>query len=149
DKKGNFYVFGGWGIDSRNQYGFLNDLWRYNPSTNNWAWLSGADTITAPGIWGTKCLASPYNTPSARYENRAYWTDKAGNFWTFGGGYTSHFDSTWNDLWKYCVNTNQWIWVTGDTTANPISYSWGIKGISSPSNRPNGRAGATSWTNKA
>jgi hypothetical protein len=36
----------------------LNDLWEYNPSTSEWAWMSGSKTINEntygnPGIYGT------------------------------------------------------------------------------------------------
>ncbi len=49
-----------------------------------------------------------------------------------------------NDLWKYCVSSNQWTWESGDTIQNPLG-NWGTLGVTSPSNKPNGRDGAVGW----
>jgi hypothetical protein len=40
DNQGNFWLFGGDGIDSAGTGGSLNDLWEFNPSTREWAWMS-------------------------------------------------------------------------------------------------------------
>jgi len=37
---GKFWVFGGYGYGG-NYNGYLNDLWRYDPVTNQWTWISG------------------------------------------------------------------------------------------------------------
>jgi hypothetical protein len=104
--------------------------------------MSGDTISDATGSYGTKCLTAPTNNPSARYENRAAWTDTNGNLWFFGGLNVFNFK---NDLWMYCMFTNQWIWVSGDSTSNPFG-NWGTIGISSPANKPNGRFGAVGWT---
>ena len=64
----------------------------------------------------------------------------------FGGtsGNGTH-PSEYNDLWCYCILTNQWIWVQGDNTTNAAG-NWGALGISSPANKPNGRGGTIGWT---
>jgi hypothetical protein len=33
DTKGNLWLFGGDGIDFGNKWGYLNDLWKFNPTT--------------------------------------------------------------------------------------------------------------------
>lgn len=43
DSKGNFWLFGGFGVVSGTPDGFLNDVWRYSPSSNEWAWMGGAN----------------------------------------------------------------------------------------------------------
>src|SRR5687768_8525296 len=40
DAQGNLWMFGGEGIDS-SAFGLLNDLWKYNISTNEWTWMHG------------------------------------------------------------------------------------------------------------
>jgi len=138
DNNGNLWLFGGDDYYYGNSY---NDMWRYNPVSNNWAWIGGSNTVNSTGNYGTKCITSATNVPSARYENRARWTDANGNFWLFGG-YSSGFI---NDLWMYCLALGQWTWEGGDATINS-SGSWGTKGVSSPTNKPNCRNGSVSWS---
>ena len=38
DNFGNLWLFGGFGYDVNGNQGYLNDLWRYNPTTNIWTW---------------------------------------------------------------------------------------------------------------
>jgi hypothetical protein len=61
DKKGNFWIFGGNG---------LNDLWEYKPTNNEWALISGVVTLPAsaptpfsPGSYGTFGTPAAGNTP--------------------------------------------------------------------------------------
>lgn len=42
DKDGNFWLFGGAGLDSTETFGFLNDLWEFDPSTGEWRWFREA-----------------------------------------------------------------------------------------------------------
>jgi len=140
DNNGNFWLFGGGDYN----FQYLNDLWRYNPVTNNWTWMSGSNIPFANSVFGTKCVTDSANLPGSRAENRAAWTDVNGNFWMFGGILTG---SGLNDLWMYCVATNQWTWTGGDTIFNSPG-SWGTKGVSNPSNRPSARDGAISWSDQ-
>jgi PKD repeat protein len=133
------WLFGGGASFNGNK----NDLWRYNPLTNNWTWISGTNILNSPGSYGTKCIADSSNVPPSRFENRACWYDKNGNFWFFGGTASTYY----NDLWKYCRAENIWIWVSGSNTNNTAG-NWGTKGVSSPTNIPNGRMGSVGWQNK-
>src|SRR5204863_2194213 len=51
----------------------------------------------------------------------------------------------WSDLWKYCVASNEWIWINGDQVSGAPG-NWGLMGVSSPLNKPNGRIGAVAWS---
>ncbi|MFI5217957.1 MAG: kelch repeat-containing protein [Bacteroidia bacterium] len=140
DDIGNFWLFNGW------EYGTSkSDMWRFNPITNNWAWMGGDTIINFNGIYGTQCVASTNNVPPVRIESRAVWKDLGGNFW-FYGGYTLF---PLNDLWKYCLSTQQWTWISGDSTFSfPfVTNDWGMLGVSSPSNKPLPKGGALGWTN--
>jgi hypothetical protein len=145
DNNGHFWFFGG----NTSLTGALShdDLWKYNPFTNNWTWMGGSASTNTPGNYGVKCHASPTNWPASRFENRAVATDEYGNFWMFGGAKNIAIGVTRNDLWMYDVSINQWIWVSGDNVLNP-SGSWGNKGVSSINNKPNGRMGAIMWSDK-
>ena len=49
-----------------------------------WTWISGNNTINAPGIYGTKGIPSPSNYPGAKYSAVGV-IDSSGSFWLFGG----------------------------------------------------------------
>jgi hypothetical protein len=138
DEAGNFWVFGG-----NNNSGAVNDLWRYNPLTNNWTWMNGSNYINAPSDYGNQCITTQTNIPGRRYENRIAWTDDNWNFWTFGGTYPGPM----NDLWLYCTSINQWVWVSNDT-GSTTTCNWGVKGVPSPTNKPGSRWGGISWFNQ-
>ena len=144
DTTGDFWLFGGWGIDSTGTYGFFNDLWKY--SGDRWTWMSGPNLINQPGTYGTQGTVAAGNIPGARAY--AAWTDASGNVWLFGG---KGLDSTgaWgflNDLWKY--SGGQWTWMSGSNLVNqPGSY--GTQGTPAPSNVPASRNGGVAWSDAA
>jgi hypothetical protein len=140
DNSGNLWFFGGEDFYVSD----FNDMWRFNPSTNNWAWMQGSSTPGAPPSYSTTCNTDVLNNPGTRYENRMVWTDIAGNFWTFGGNAGSAVTNYTNDLWMYCTATNLWTWISGDNIPNPPG-NWGTLGVSSPLNKPDGRMGCVGW----
>jgi hypothetical protein len=62
----------------------LNDLWKFNPSLNEWTWVGGPDISDQPGEYGTEGVAAPSNLPPPR-ESAISLVDSEGNFWLFGG----------------------------------------------------------------
>jgi N-acetylneuraminic acid mutarotase len=103
DSGGHLWLFGGFGVDSTNAMGYLNDLWQFNPGAGTWEWVSGADTVNAVGVYGTQGTASATNVPTARYGADS-WIDATGNLWLFGGTGNQPPDGTtpyFNDLWEY------------------------------------------------
>lgn len=84
DKDGNFWLFGGIGRGESNSRGRLNDLWKFNPSNNQWTWIGGNKTVNNTGIYGERGIASAENLPGAR-EDAVTWVDAQGNLWLFGG----------------------------------------------------------------
>ena len=54
DSTGNFWLFGGYGLDSIGTENYLNDLWRYDPDNDMWTWMSGSDIAEQSGTYGTK-----------------------------------------------------------------------------------------------
>ena len=65
DAQGNFWMFGGGGY-TNSTYGNLNDLWKYNPTTNQWTWISGDKTPNQGSVYGIKGVADASNKPGAR-----------------------------------------------------------------------------------
>ncbi len=149
DKKGNAWIFGGFGTDSSGNAGLLNDLWKWDGT--NWTWLSGSKLINQIGNYGTQGIAGGTNTPGAR-QNGCGFIGKDGNFWLFGGNVMGKFGypSNLNDLWKW--DGVYWTFIKGGTndTSGLKNYlaNYGAKGVASATNNPPGRSAETSWTDK-
>jgi N-acetylneuraminic acid mutarotase len=169
DSSNNLWLFGGIGYDSNGCVGYLNDLWKFDPSKNQWTWVSGTSLIipkapiigttgTNPGqgfacggtwgSYGTIGVAAAGSVPGGR-SGASGWIDSSGNLWVFGGvGYDSYgFLNPMNDLWEFNPSTSEWTWVTGsDLTGQmavgPTCGSWGTPAT----NSPGGDGYATSWT---
>ena len=141
DAAGNFWLFGGRGYDAAGNFGYLNDLWKYNPTTAQWMWVSGDNTRNNSGVYGTKGTAAAANKPGGRY-SQSGWEDASGFVWIFGGyGYDATGALGYqNDLWKYNTATGQWTWVSGDNTRNNAGV-YGTKGTAAAANKPGGRYG--------
>lgn len=145
DDNGKLWLFGGTGFPGSPSSGMLNDLWFFDPVSNNWAWVKGDNGNNNVGIYGTKGVSAATNKPGSRY----YLTgekDKYGNMWMFGGnGFCSSSSGYLNDLWKYNSISNEWTWVSGDNAINQPGV-WGIKGVPNPSNKPSSRYNSMIWT---
>ena len=140
DLQGNLWFFGGSSISGK-----MNDLWKYDPSSNMWTWMKGDTTADAPGIYGTQGIAASTNKPGAR-DAAFTWTDASGNLWLFGGyGWATNGEAELNDLWKYDPSTNMWTWIKGDSILIN-SGIYGTQGIASALNRRPPRAGGVTWT---
>jgi N-acetylneuraminic acid mutarotase len=102
DGAGNLWLFGGHGIDSSGTVGFLNDLWKYSPSTGQWTWMSGSSLSDAPGVFGAKGTASVKYMPGARHFANA-WIDSSGDLWLYGGFGVAGNGAvgSLNDMWRF------------------------------------------------
>jgi Galactose oxidase, central domain len=155
DAAGNFWLFGGYGLDSTGTYGgWLNDLWKYDTTAGEWTWMSGSNTTYASSTFGTLGTAATGNTPGARYL-AVSWTDSAGNFWLFGGygesnggGESDENSGILNDLWKYNPTTNLWTWMGGSQAAN-MSGVYGTQNVAAAANIPGAREESISWVDKS
>jgi N-acetylneuraminic acid mutarotase len=143
DGSGNLWLFGGIGWTAT-EAGMLNDLWRYNPTTNMWTWMTGSSTFDAGGV-GIEGIPAAGNTPGAR-ERAASWSDKGGNLWLYGGEMLG--GGILSDLWEFNPSTNMWTWVGGSTVSGNAGV-YGTQGIASVSNTPGARSDAVSWTDNA
>ena len=174
DRQGNLWLFGGYGSDSAGILGYLNDLWKFNPSTGQWAWMGGTDRAshyaadTTPtncsnstnpcitGVYGTLQVPAAGNVPGAR-SSGVNWTDSQGNFWLFGGNGTDSagISGELNDVWKFNPGTNQWAWMGGSNIVS-CAYSiacgepgtYGTSQTPALGNIPSGRTNAVGWTDR-
>ncbi len=106
DMDGNLWLFGGLGYSGFGS-GYLNDLWRFNITSKEWAWMSGNKTTNQNGVYGTKGVPDKANYPGARYFSVS-WTGTDGNLWLFGGhAYDDLGDFGWlNDLWRFKLGSS-------------------------------------------
>jgi hypothetical protein len=142
DSGGNLWLLGGQEYDG----GEFNDLWEYTPSTGEWAWMGGSNTLNQPGVYGTKGVPAAGNVPGARDQAVAS-TDSSGNVWLFGGRQGDNYADL-NDLWRYAPSTGEWTWMSGgDSADQPPVY--GTLGVPAAGNVPGGRYLAVSWTDSS
>ncbi len=150
DANGNLWLFGGNGIDSNGNSGYLNDLWMFNTATGQWTWMSGSSTITAdsgpPGTYGTLGTTSAANMPGGR-SGASAWSDSYGRFWMFGGYGSDSAGNLGNlgDLWMFHQSLNEWTWMGGSNTINP-SGTYGTLGVPAPANGPGSRCTSATWS---
>jgi kumamolisin len=158
DSSGNFWLFGGGGVDTGNDdfVESLNDLWEFNPTSNQWAWMSGGNTFDNPGVYGCDYAADcppAANVPGARTAASG-WKDAAGNLWLFGGNGESQIGAgDLNDLWVFSPSTSLWTWMGGTRQlVCPDSFCYappgvyGTLGTAAGSNLPEGGQNASAWT---
>jgi len=147
DAAGNFWLFGGHGIDGTGASGYLNDLWKYNPLTGLWTWVGGENTVTETnGTFGSIGVPGPGNWPGSRDSRTLSWKDETGNFWLFGGyKVMGGANQALSDLWKYDPGTSMWTWVSGSQTANTAAV-FGTLGVPAAANTPGGKHSSVGWS---
>jgi len=152
DASGNFWLFGGNGLDSTGKGGYLNDLWKFDPQLGTygeWTWMGGSSTGNQSGVYGTLITTASANIPSGRSE-AVSWSDTSGNLWLFGG-YGNDSTGTvrsLNDLWEFdpsLGSNGEWTWMGGSSTGNQ-SGVYGTLGKAASTNIPGGRQNTVSWT---
>jgi N-acetylneuraminic acid mutarotase len=165
DRSGHFWLFGGLGFDAVGSWGELNDLWEFDLSTREWAWMDGSSSLGnkdgLPGVYGILGTPAAGNVPGSR-TSAASWTDSNGHLRLFGGaGYDADGNGgELNDFWNFNPSTNEWTWMGGSNTAgNTCDLSlndvcaqpgvYGTLGTPAARNIPGGRYAATSWTDSS
>jgi hypothetical protein len=137
DSLNNLWLFGGVGGS------FLNDLWRYSITSNEWTWISGSNLPNAVSIYGIKGIPNAANCPGAR-KSYSKWKDQAENFWMMGG---LEGAGIWKeDVWKFDPGINQWTWIAGtNTNGDPGVYqtTCTLDSINRPSSRLENRSSVT------
>ena len=64
DNNGITWLFGGFGYGG-NSVGFLNDLWKFDPVTNQWTWVHGDNNVNQNAVYGTQGVPGASNNPCA------------------------------------------------------------------------------------
>jgi len=149
DASGTLWLFGGTGYAGTGSPGYLNDLWRYDRSSGNWAWMKGSSSADQAGTYGSMGVPAKLNTPGGRHR-AVSWVDSIGNLWLFGGaGYDSAGTlGALNDLWKFNPQDGTWTWKNGPATANHAGV-YPIGKSSKVAISPGSRYNAVAWVDPA
>lgn len=140
DTSGNFWMYAG--QDSGVNWG---DLWKFNPVSNNWAWVKGSGLTYPDAVFGTMGIPSINNIPSSRGNGVCTWVDHHGDLWLYGGLALQGLSS---DMWRYNIASNTWTWMQGDT--NVWAYeSYGALNVEAVGNTPGARERSACWTDSA
>jgi len=159
DSAGNFWLAAGVGFDGNDSPGPRFDIWEYDTSLGQWAYMAGYEGAFQfiPGQYGTLGAPTPGDTPGARSEGMI-WVDSAYNLWWFGGGGEDSLGQLGllNDLWEYNLFTGNWTWEGGETKiectlgGGQSNCGWpgtfGTQGVPSASNIPGAQVLAQTWT---
>ncbi len=149
DEQGKFWMFGGYGYSAKAAGepavtpAYLNDLWKYDPVTGLWTWMSGSKTDNQVDSYGAPNLLDPGNMPGARSDVAA-WQDGP-TLLLYGGNASGGESSLLNAVWSYDTISNTWRWTSNSSQPIPFA-SYGTKGVPSESNFPGVRSSACAWT---
>ena len=145
---GDLWLFGGFGLDSADDDGILNDLWRYDPDNNTWTWVSGSDRDAEESEYGTQRIPAADNVPGARLGSIA-WTDSTGDLWLFGGyGFDERNLYYLSDLWRYDPDNATWTWMSGPDKVGK-SGKYGAQGMIADNSVPGARYDGIAWMDLA
>ncbi|MCX6126649.1 MAG: hypothetical protein NTV34_18100 [Proteobacteria bacterium] len=137
DSLGRLWLFGGQGYGASGVSGYLSDLWRFDPATSLWTFVTGADTVNQTGVYGTQAVAHADNQPGGRRSSNC-WIDSRDRLWLFGGeGYDEAGVSVGqlSDLWYFTPSTGMWTWDRGAKTKNAFG-SFGVLNLADEANAP-------------
>ena len=149
DHQGNLWIFGGLGFGGeKNIQGHLNDLWKFNTTTQQWTWISGSTLTRQKGVYGEKGIPASTNVPGSRY-SPAFWIDSNDHLWLFGGyGYDSAGDpGALNDLWTFNPGTNLWTWINGSNLRRQVA-NYGTLNLPSTTNQPGIKNAPAYWIDR-
>jgi hypothetical protein len=93
DGTSNTLLFGG-----QATAGLMNDVWRYNSTSNQWTWLKGASTAAGAASYGPLNSSLTTNTPGARRGTVAISGIADGRSNTFIAG--ENGTNSFNDFWS-------------------------------------------------
>lgn len=144
DSSNLFWLFGGFGFPASGGSGYLSDLWRYDPASNNWTWIKGPNTRSNLGTYGVQGTAATGNLPGGRIHASAV-VDADNRAFIFGGyGYSSAGGLGYlNDLWSWDGSTN-WTWMKGANTLNSMG-THGVLATANAANEAGARQAASAW----
>ena len=133
DKKGDLWLY---------THRFTFCLWRYQPDSNKWTWMSGRKYLGSIDngfnpVYGIKGIPDRNNNPGVIGGARNGWVDASGNLWFCGVNWETKNQTTNLSIWRFDTDSLMWTWVSGTISDTaPPSYHFGEMGVESPANLP-------------
>lgn len=143
DHEGKVWFFGGNNDDYWYNGGSYADLWKFDPDSLQWAWMSGPMIQDYAGLGNLKCIVPPNYVPRARMENSMRWIDACDNIWMYGGISDLYSQVIMDEMWVYSTQYKKWSIAYDSATASCPYPVYGTKGIAAPLNTPGCRFGGT------
>jgi hypothetical protein len=137
DKNGDVWFHSG--QTAASQYVSTNELWRFTPSTYEWAYMGGSLDTPAP-VYGTTGEYAPSNWPAATYGGVLIYS--GGDIITYYGGeraVNASFNFALNQVWSYNITLGQWAFISGTQEHVEVEPEYGAFHQSSPSNKVGSR----------
>jgi hypothetical protein len=139
--------------------GYLNDLWKFNPSAGEWTWVSGSNMVQyyyvsgsygQAGVYGVMNTPAPANVPGSR-NSAVSWTDANGNLQLFSGWGLGEIGlaGSLDDLWEFNPSTAERTWIGGGDNVNGLIPVYGAEGTPAATNIPGARSEATGSINSS
>lgn len=142
------YLFGGRHYPNIGLYGNpRNDVWVFNMTRRQWAWVQGSSSINQAGQYGSQGVPSGNNTPGSRAAAReCFLVPSEQSLYIFGG---SGFDDSGSfgyldDVWRLSLSDYTWTWVSGSNATNVVANYNASNGPLSPGGRDLTSAGWSS-----
>lgn len=135
------WVFGGTGNNADGDRVVLNELWKFDHESGQWAFQLGTKGDFSAGSYGGRGVFAFTNVPPSRHRPIA-WQSGTSTLFLFGGTVETAegVTSTPNDLWRF--DSIAWTWVGGaNTGSSPDEYPEAVLGAG----QPGGREGGVGW----
>jgi N-acetylneuraminic acid mutarotase len=117
------YLFGGYGKNTQNLTGFLNELFEYNTNFENWTFKAGSLDINDLGIYTVFGTPNAIVRPSSRVGASSWFLN--GKMYIFGGNDEFGYS---NDLWSYtipCDGSTRFFSLKNGVWNDPTTWSCG------------------------
>ncbi len=137
DNNGDFWMWGGSSDEPVPPIGpgnhRINDLWKFDPVTNQWTYYTGDTGWTNVFNFGIQGVSSPLNSPPGASFGPPGWVDLNNNLWLYG--------TKWrNDMWMFNTTSLEWTWMSGASAplvaGGVVNTVYGTQGIFASGNTP-------------
>jgi hypothetical protein len=133
------YGYIGCAADCSSTYAALNDVWKYEISTNRWAWWAGSSAQN--DLTGYYNTSDPEAYPAARFDPALTFSTTTDLMWLYGGTVGASVYAM--DLWSFDMRTGLWTWFNALEQPTVTISTIAFGKYSGSDAHPSGRSQAT------
>jgi hypothetical protein len=115
------YVWGGGYPATAPSKQSWNNLWRFNMTTQMWAFLSGSLAPNAVSFWFQAGYSSSEYMPGGAFGANMFYNSLREVIFVWGGESTAGLRS---ELWAYYLRRNEWALVGGENLNGPVGFDY-------------------------